>query len=193
MRDGPTRDQISSEFGEVLCFEMEAAGLMNSFPCLVIRGICDYADSHKNKRWQPYAAGAAAAYAKELLLVIPAPDVVKTQTANEATREQTCRFYLPFLLNRQFVGRSEELDTLKQKLLVNKDCQKVAISGLGGIGKTQVALQFAYSVKEGYPEFSIFWVQALSTETFEQGYMEMARALGIHMKQESKEDIKKLV
>lgn len=60
MRDGATRDQISSEFGEVLCFEMEAAGLMNTFPCLVIRGICDYADSHKNKKWQPYAAGTAA-------------------------------------------------------------------------------------------------------------------------------------
>jgi nucleoside phosphorylase len=88
MRDGATRDQISSEFGEVLCFEMEAAGLMNSFPCLVIRGICDYADSHKNKRWQPYAAGTAVAYAKELLLVIPAADVANTQTANKATSGQ---------------------------------------------------------------------------------------------------------
>lgn len=86
MRDGATRDQISSEFGGVMCFEMEAAGLMNSFPCLVIRGICDYADSHKNKEWQPYAAGTAAAYAKELLLVIPAVDVMKTQTVDEATR-----------------------------------------------------------------------------------------------------------
>jgi nucleoside phosphorylase len=43
---------------------------MDSFPCLVIRGICDYADSHKNKRWQPYAAATAAAYAKELLGVV---------------------------------------------------------------------------------------------------------------------------
>jgi hypothetical protein len=103
------------------------------------------------------------------------------------------RFYLPFLRNRQFVGRSAELDTLKQKLLVNKDCQKVAISGLGGIGKTQVALQFAYYVKEDCPGFSVFWVQALSMETFEQGCMEMARALGIHQGQESKEDVKKLV
>lgn len=86
MRDGATRDQISSEFGGVMSFEMEAAGLMNSFPCLVIRGICDYADSHKNKKWQPYAAATAAAYAKELLLVIPAADVAKTQTVDEATR-----------------------------------------------------------------------------------------------------------
>jgi nucleoside phosphorylase len=61
----------------VLCFEMEAAGLINSFPYLVIRGICDYADSYKNKRWQPYAAGIAAVYAKELLLVIPAVNIVK--------------------------------------------------------------------------------------------------------------------
>ena len=50
---------------------MEAAGLMDAFPCLVIRGICDYADSHKNKQWQPFAAAVAVAYAKELLLVIP--------------------------------------------------------------------------------------------------------------------------
>jgi nucleoside phosphorylase len=71
MRDGVTRDRVSSEIGGVLCFEMEAAGLMNIFPCLMIRGICDYADSHKNKKWQPYAAGAAAAYAKEVLSVIP--------------------------------------------------------------------------------------------------------------------------
>jgi nucleoside phosphorylase len=71
MRSATERDRVSAELGGVLCFEMEAAGLMNSFPCLVIRGICDYADSHKNKRWQPYAAGAAAAYAKEVLSVIP--------------------------------------------------------------------------------------------------------------------------
>jgi nucleoside phosphorylase len=84
MRNAAERDKISAELGGVLCFEMEAAGLMNSFPCLVIRGICDYADSHKNKRWQPYAAAMAAAYAKEVLLVIPPADVAKTRTAEEA-------------------------------------------------------------------------------------------------------------
>ncbi|GMG36498.1 unnamed protein product [Aspergillus oryzae] len=172
MRDGVERDKISSDFGGVLCFEMEAAGLMNTFPCLVIRGICDYADSHKNKRWQPYAAGTAAAYAKELLGVIPVADVVNTQTVDEALRE---------------------LDTLKQKLLVNKDCQKVSLSGLGGIGKTQVALQFAYSLKEGCPEYSIFWVQALSMETFELSCREIAGVLGIRQEQEGGEDLKILV
>ncbi|KAF9778288.1 hypothetical protein IL306_004248 [Fusarium sp. DS 682] len=74
MRDGLTRDSVSKELGGVLCFEMEAAGLMDSFPCLVIRGICDYADSHKNKSWQPYAAAAAATCAKEILLMTPGSD-----------------------------------------------------------------------------------------------------------------------
>lgn len=86
IKDAVVRDKLSAELGGVLCFEMEAAGLMNSFPCLVVRGICDYADSHKNKRWQPYAAGTAAAYAKEVLSVIPSAEVVKTRTVDDTMR-----------------------------------------------------------------------------------------------------------
>jgi nucleoside phosphorylase len=81
MRDGKTRERLRSEL-PILCFEMEAAGLMDDFPCLVIRGICDYADSHKSKRWQSYAAATAAAYAKELLNVISATQVVQTTVIN---------------------------------------------------------------------------------------------------------------
>lgn len=66
IKDARTRDKYSKEKG-VLCFEMEAAGLMNHVPCIVIRGICDYSDTHKNEIWQGYAAMVAAAYAKELL------------------------------------------------------------------------------------------------------------------------------
>jgi nucleoside phosphorylase len=86
IKNASERDKVSEELGGVYCFEMEAAGLMNSFPCLVIRGICDYADSHKNKAWQPYAAGTAAAYAKELLSAIPAADVEQTCRAEEFMR-----------------------------------------------------------------------------------------------------------
>lgn len=66
MKDARTRDALAAE-RDVLCFEIEAAGLINHFPCLVIRGICDYSDSHKNKDWQGFAAMMAAAYAKDLL------------------------------------------------------------------------------------------------------------------------------
>ncbi|XHG03071.1 hypothetical protein AWENTII_006392 [Aspergillus wentii] len=69
IKDSKVRDVLSRKHG-ILCFEMEAAGLMNDFPCLVVRGICDYADARKNKQWQGYASLTAAAYAKELLGVV---------------------------------------------------------------------------------------------------------------------------
>lgn len=75
MKDALMRDRIAAAEG-ILCFEMEAAGLMDHFPCIVIRGVCDYADSHKNDVWHDYAAAVAAAYAKELLIFI-APQVVQ--------------------------------------------------------------------------------------------------------------------
>ena len=70
MKHGSTRDNIAREL-DIICFEMEAAGLMDITPCLPIRGICDYSDSHKNKEWQRYAAATASAYARELIEELP--------------------------------------------------------------------------------------------------------------------------
>lgn len=76
IKDASVRDSLDENLdGNVLCVEMEAAGLMNHFPCIVIRGICDYANSGKSKDWQEYAAAVAAAYAKELLGEAPTSDI----------------------------------------------------------------------------------------------------------------------
>ena len=94
IKNGSMRERSRKEL-HMLCFEMEAAGLMDYSPCLVIRGICDYADSHKNNRWQPYAAATAAAYATELLQTIPGshvadiPPVVDQDLENEVTGQET--------------------------------------------------------------------------------------------------------
>jgi nucleoside phosphorylase len=85
IEDSATRDKLKADLG-ILCVEMEAAGLMDEFSCLVIRGICDYADSHRNKRWQPYAAATAAAYAKELLHIIPELSKAATKKPADAFR-----------------------------------------------------------------------------------------------------------
>lgn len=78
IKDAHKRDKIVRDLGgQILCFEMEAAGLVNQFPCLVVRGISDYCDPHKNDAWQDYAAGNAAAFTRELLLTIPPTQVVK--------------------------------------------------------------------------------------------------------------------
>lgn len=77
MEDAIARDRLIKEH-DILCFEMEAAGLMNGFPCVVIRGICDYSDSHRNYMWHGYAAATAASYAKELLEMIPEHQIART-------------------------------------------------------------------------------------------------------------------
>lgn len=71
MKNAKLRDELRDKY-KILCFEMEAAGLMNTLPVAVIRGICDYADSHKNDVWHYYAAATAAAFAKGLLYTIGA-------------------------------------------------------------------------------------------------------------------------
>lgn len=76
VEDANFRDKHAKE-NNILCFEMEAAGIMNRFPCIVIRGICDYCDTHINKKWQGYAAMVAAAYARDLLQAIPATSVAR--------------------------------------------------------------------------------------------------------------------
>ncbi|KAF2966281.1 hypothetical protein GQX73_g7296 [Xylaria multiplex] len=74
IKHAKTRDRLGKQF-KAISFEMEGAGLIENLRCLVIRAICDYADSHKNKQWQRYAAATAAAYAKELLCEIPVLEV----------------------------------------------------------------------------------------------------------------------
>ncbi|KAF7596005.1 hypothetical protein BBP40_003784 [Aspergillus hancockii] len=84
MRSAQLRDKLRDRWN-ISCFEMEVAGLMDSFPCLVFRGICDYSNDNKNKLWQNYTAATAAAFAKDLLLKIQphqvqaVPPVANTQ------------------------------------------------------------------------------------------------------------------
>ncbi|KAJ9484092.1 hypothetical protein VN97_g9286 [Penicillium thymicola] len=161
IKDGVERDRVASELKGVLCFEMEAAGIMNNFPCLVIRGICDYADSHKNKQWQPYAAATAAAYTKDLLSVIPPAAVVQSQTVIEILREkqviEDTLNRLPYTAEATFnstrrqhertclVGTRvhvlEEINNWSKR----KDSQRIFwVNGWAGTGKSAIAGTIAH-------------------------------------------------
>jgi nucleoside phosphorylase len=116
LKDAKTRDLYANDPSmNILCFEMEAAGLMNHVPCLVIRGICDYCDSHKNDEWHKYAALTAAAYARELLLLLRLQRVHSMPPWVELRRGQCLAFLFPalsnsgiatFILFMRFVGDS---------------------------------------------------------------------------------------
>jgi signal recognition particle GTPase len=103
------------------------------------------------------------------------------------------RHYLvPSLRNKNFTGRRAILDDLQQRLFVSQECQKLAIVGLGGVGKTQVALQFAHWVRENQADYSVFWVPALSIASFTKAYLEIGERVGVNAKTD-KEDPKELV
>ncbi|VBB75925.1 Putative protein similar to ANR50 of Homo sapiens [Podospora comata] len=116
IKDATFRDRLDEEFGgHVLCVEMEAAGLMNNFPCIVIRGICDYADSHKNKDWQEHAAAVAAAFAKELLQYVQPSAVVGERPVKDIL-EQTLK-----QVHKETSATREDVTQIKSKLGKEED------------------------------------------------------------------------
>ncbi|GAQ04666.1 hypothetical protein ALT_1987 [Aspergillus lentulus] len=173
IKDAGTRDFIARK-EDILCFEMEAAGLMDELPSLVIRGICDYCDSHKNKQWQEYAALVAVAYAKALLSQVPT-----SYPGNELGASKKPVWMVPFRKNSRFVGREEEIGKIEGLIMQQDSPGRIAICGLGGVGKTQIALELAYRMRNRDPECSVLWISCTSYESVEQAYMSIALKLGI--------------
>lgn len=175
MKDSETRDRLAQRHG-ILCFEMEAAGLMDDLSTLVIRGICDYCDSHKQKDWQGYAALTAAAYAKLLLSVVPACPMDVDSPKSHKGRH----WVVSLARNPRFVGRQDEIAQLEELLTMQDGPKRIAITGLGGIGKTQVALEVAYRIRDRDKECSVFWVPCTSHGMIEQTFVNIAQTLGLH-------------
>ena len=140
MKDPQRRDKISQIYQGALCFEMEAAGVMDDKRCLIIRGIADYADSHKNGSWQNYAAGTAAAFAREFLFTILPRDVTGMESASSAAK---IHFMVPFQRNGDFIGRESFIQSLEKKLCVPNRYCRVALVGLGGIGYVSCLTSFS--------------------------------------------------
>jgi nucleoside phosphorylase len=133
IKDAATRDHLRKDLsGDVLCFEMEAAGLMDTFPCVVIRGICDYADYRKNDLWQGYAAATAAACAKELLGIVQRNRVAVTlTTADRLSPSRTVCFAVPFERDSKFIGREDVITEIDRRFELQR---RVALAGIGGVG-----------------------------------------------------------
>jgi nucleoside phosphorylase len=73
LKSGEDRDRLA-KLHSILAFEMEGAGAWDELPCIVIKGVSDYADSHKSDKWRDFAAATAASTMKALLERYTPPD-----------------------------------------------------------------------------------------------------------------------
>src|SRR4051812_40001624 len=99
---------------------------------------------------------------------------------------------VPFPRPLSFVGREEQLARISEYISL-EDSQRLAIYGLGGCGKTALVLESVYRTRKQRPTHAIFWVPAVSQESFEQAYREIGNLLRIPGVADSKANIKQLV
>src|SRR5579862_8620871 len=86
------------------------------------------------------------------------------------------KFVVPYERNVYFTGREDLLVTIREELSKSKPKRwnhRIALHGLGGVGKTQLALEYAYSQKENYG--GVYWISAVSQATLFSGFREIAK------------------
>ncbi|KFA68739.1 hypothetical protein S40285_09143, partial [Stachybotrys chlorohalonatus IBT 40285] len=110
----------------------------------------------------------------------------------QAERGYKTHYHISLAENKRFTGRVAILDKLEEMLFGEEPSRKTALVGLGGVGKTQVALHLAYRVKKARPDYSIFWIPVSSEQSTTQAYTEIAKKLGL-WKSNDEEDLKELV
>ena len=101
-----------------------------------------------------------------------------TRSNTHKVRHKTCCI-VPFERNPNFTGRESELAQMEEKLFQEDRTTKIAIMGLGGVGKTQILLELIYRTKEKYKDCSILWIPAINMETVQQAYLQIAKKLSI--------------
>ncbi|KIW13058.1 hypothetical protein PV08_08245 [Exophiala spinifera] len=190
LKSGQFRNQLAKD-EKLIGFEMEGVGIWDVFQnSLIVKAVCDYADSHKDKVWQDYAAASAAACLKSLLAELNPP-----RKAREHGNPESPLWSMPFEKSNlpDLVGRDDLLQNVQSKMFQPGKHSRIALLGLGGIGKSRVAMEVAYRMREARPKCSIFWVQATDARAFDNDCLMLGKLLNIPGIEDSKSDPKDLV
>jgi len=183
---------------KTLALEMEAATFYLTLQevsslgihSLVVKGVSDYADGSKNDEYHKYAERASAIY----LLYFIREYVTNTTMPRRSSPPSSIRdgpsevWNVPYSRNPHFTGREELLDQLEQRLspVGQEDAafthravltQAQAIKGLGGIGKTQIAVEYAYRSRDIGRYMHTLWINAATKETIITSFRKIAELL----------------
>jgi tetratricopeptide (TPR) repeat protein len=153
---------------------------------LAVKCVCDYADPTKNDDYHEYAARASAVYLLHFIQEYVTDETISRRASDRAG--QSGVWNVPYLRNPHFTGRDELLDRLHQQLSSEAQdaptttrraalTQPQAIKGLGGIGKTQIAVEYAYRSREQGRYIHTLWVNAASEEAIIASFVTLAELL----------------
>lgn len=124
-----------------------------------------------------------------LQLVPKAPCATPISVCSPPPPRRAPTFSVPYVQNPDFVGRENVLDEIKRRMTFKPGFQaRVGLWGLGGIGKTQIATRYAYSVRENFHDVSVFWIRAANRDRFEDSYLDLAQQIGIEFPQDGAVD-----
>src|ERR1700742_949663 len=102
-------------------------------------------------------------------------------------------WFVPFHRRNEFIGRTSELTRAENELFNTGGYSKVAINGLGGMGKTRLALEIAHRTKTERASCSVFWIQATDLASFERDCLKIGQLLQVPGITDTKEDVKLLL
>jgi nucleoside phosphorylase/tetratricopeptide (TPR) repeat protein len=167
LKDPVWRDRLRDDHG-VKAVEMEGSGIADATwshraGYLVVRGICDYCDKNKNDDWHMYAAIVAAAYARAVLERMSGGGLPLDEDESESPKSAPRTPHNLTARNRDFRGRGEELAALDEALQneTRTTITHASVFGLGGIGKTSLALEYAHrAVERGEYPGGVWWLHA---------------------------------
>ncbi|CRG88256.1 Nephrocystin-3 [Talaromyces islandicus] len=187
MKSAHDRDWIAAEEG-VIGFEMESAGTWDYVPTVVIKSVCDYADSHKDKQWQAYAATTAAACTKAVLEAWRSVDKPVRYLVNQEHLGSNPPIYpvhwtVTRSANPIFTGRNailNELESIVCDAVKGSSPQNqcwIVLCGMGGQGKSEICLQLVNRVRQSF--WGVFWVDISTESLAESGFVDIANRLHI--------------
>ncbi|KAF2194690.1 HET-domain-containing protein [Zopfia rhizophila CBS 207.26] len=130
---------------------------------------------------------------KDKSSAIPSAFSSKRQETFKLQEADDAPWIVPFDRNPRFTGREIQLAKLGDTLFVGGQTTKVAVMGLGGVGKTQLVLELVYQIREKHKNCSVIWILATNIESLHQAYVDVAQQLNIPGWEEDKADVKRLV